>query len=107
MTPGPPITLCIINYNGEQYLRRTLEAAGRSRLPFAEVLVVDDASADRGLDLVRGCWPGARIVARERNGGPGAARNDGFRLATHDLILFADNDVALDPECAGRLRAGR
>ncbi len=105
MTVAAPITLCIINYNGEPYLQRTLLAAQRSSVRFAEVVLVDDASTDRSLELVRACYPEARIVTRERNGGPGAARNDGFRLATRDLILFADNDVELDPECAGRLRA--
>ena len=38
-----PVTLCIINYNGERYLERTLAAARRSASAFAEILVVDDA----------------------------------------------------------------
>jgi GT2 family glycosyltransferase len=105
VTAARPITLCVINYNGESCLEHTLKAARCTRAPFAEVLLVDDASGDRGLDLVRERFPEVRIVARERNGGPGAARNTGFRAATNDLILFADYDVALDPECSGRLRA--
>lgn len=100
-----PITLCIVNYNGEPYLDRTLSAARRSSVPFDEILLVDDASRDGSLELVRERYPEVRVIARERNGGPGAARNAGFRAATHDLILFADNDVALEPECAERLRA--
>jgi GT2 family glycosyltransferase len=32
------------------------------------------------------------------NGGPAVARNAGFRAARHDLILFADNDVAIGPD---------
>ena len=99
-----PVTLCIVNYNGERYLPRTLDAARRSALAFDEIVLVDDASPDRSVALVRECWPDVTVVRQETNGGPGAARNAGYRAARNDLILFIDNDVALTPECAGRLR---
>ncbi|HEX6106495.1 MAG TPA: glycosyltransferase [Gemmatimonadales bacterium] len=99
-----PITLCIINYNGERRLDQAIAAACRSDVSFGEILVVDDASADGSVPLLRSRHPQVRVVARERNGGPGAARNDGFRAAAHDLILFSDNDVILEPGCAGALR---
>ena len=102
---GPPVSLCIINYNGERRLDPVLAAAGRSTLEFAEVLVVDDASTDGSVALLRERHPAVRVVALERNGGPGAVRNAGFRSADHDLILFIDNDVALEPGCAEALRA--
>jgi glycosyltransferase involved in cell wall biosynthesis len=54
-----PVTLCVINWNGERYLERTLNAARRSRLRFDEVLLIDNASEDRSLELVRACFPGS------------------------------------------------
>lgn len=99
------MTLCIVNYNGEARLGRVLAAARGSAVPFGEILLVDDASRDASLDLIRREHPDVRVVARERNGGPAAARNDGFRAAAHDLVLFVDNDVALEPGCAGHLQA--
>jgi GT2 family glycosyltransferase len=101
---GAPVTLCIVNYNGEHRLDQVLAAAARSTLPFAEILVVDDASTDGGVARLGREHPGVRVVALPRNGGPGAARNAGFRSAANDLILFIDNDVALEPECAAALR---
>jgi GT2 family glycosyltransferase len=100
-----PVTLCIVNYNGERRLDQVLAAAARSELAFAEVLVVDDRSTDGSVALLRARHPQVRIVARDRNGGPGAARNAGFSAAAHDLVLFVDNDVSLDPGCAAALRA--
>ncbi|HKU61332.1 MAG TPA: glycosyltransferase [Gemmatimonadales bacterium] len=100
----PPVTLCIVNYNGERYLPRTLEAVRGSGLRFDEVLLVDDASPDRSVSLVRESWPEVRVLSQPGNGGPGAARNAGYAAARNDLILFIDNDVALTPECAERLR---
>ncbi len=99
-----PVTLCIINYNGERYLPRTLGAVRESGLAFDEVLLVDDASPDRSVALVRESWPEVTVLSQARNGGPGAARNAGYAAARNDLILFVDNDVALTPECAERLR---
>jgi GT2 family glycosyltransferase len=98
-----PATLCIVNYNGELYLPRTMEAVRRSGLRFDEILLVDDASQDRSVALTRECWPDVTVLAQPGNGGPGAARNAGYGAARNDLILFIDNDVALTPECAGRL----
>ena len=100
----PPVTLCIVNYNGERYLPRTLEAVRGSSLAFDEILLVDDASPDRSVALVRESWPEVTVLARATNGGPGAARNAGYAAARNDLILFIDNDVALTPGCAERLR---
>ncbi|HYC33685.1 MAG TPA: glycosyltransferase [Gemmatimonadales bacterium] len=102
---GPGVTLCVINYNGEHRLDRVLEAAAGSELGFAEILVVDDRSTDRSVALLRERHPGVRVAEQPSNLGPGAARNAGLRAARNDLVLFVDNDVALDPGCAGSLRA--
>ena len=100
---GRPVTLCIINYNGQRRLEPVLAAARRSTLPFDEIMVVDDRSTDASVALLREGHPDVRVVVQERNAGPGAARNAGWRSARHDLVLFIDNDVALDPGCAEAL----
>jgi GT2 family glycosyltransferase len=94
------LTLCIINHNGEPYLRDTLAAATASHQPFDEVLLVDNDSTDGGLDIARECFPAVRILRLGRNRGPGPARNAGAREAGNDRILFIDNDVVLLPGCA-------
>jgi GT2 family glycosyltransferase len=98
-----PTTLCVVNWNGERYLEHTLGAARQSGRRFDEILLVDNASDDRSVEIVRACFPEVTVLALDRNGGPGAARNAGFAAAQHDAILFADNDVALTRDCADRL----
>jgi len=100
-----PMTLCVINWNGERYLERMLAAARQSHRPFDEILLVDNASDDRSRALVREHFPDVTILALDRNDGPATARNAGFGAARHDRILFADNDVAIAPGCAERLEA--
>lgn len=99
------MTLCVVNYNGQAYLERTLTAARAVRPRFDEILLVDNASTDGSLELTRTCYPEVTVLALATNGGPGAARNAGFGAARHDLILFADNDVALTPEAPRLLAA--
>ena len=96
MSPEYRITLCIVNYEGAEYLPRALDAARRCVTPFAEILVVDNGSTDGGVAWLRGERPEARIIELAGNRGPAAARNAGFAAASHDLILFQDNDVQLE-----------
>lgn len=93
----------MINFNGEQYLCDSLEAVFALQGHCREVLLVDNASGDKSLDIVRSVFPSVRIIDFDTNRGPGAARNAGYRAALHDRILFVDNDVILAPDSAGTL----
>jgi hypothetical protein len=97
------VTACVVNYNGEPFLDSTLTALLRDGYPFAEVLLVDNASPDASVALVRERFPSVRILQLGENRGPAAARNAGWRAAACDLILFLDNDVALEPGCTSEL----
>ena len=39
-----PLSLCLINYNGENYLEETLESVLTQREKFREILLIDNAS---------------------------------------------------------------
>ena len=66
-----------------------------------EVVVVDDASRDStAAVLAREAERGGlelRTLRRERSGGPGGARNDGWRAARAPLVAFTDDDCVVDP----------
>ncbi len=94
----PPLSVCVVNFNGERYLAETLEAIRRTKAVVGEVLVVDSASTDGSEELVRGLGD-VKLISLPDNRGPGRARNIGYRAAKHDLICFVDNDVALEPMC--------
>jgi GT2 family glycosyltransferase len=100
---SPPVTLCIINYNGARYLRDALQATESFSRGFSEILLIDNASTDDSLDLVGASFPHVKIIRLSKNKGPGAARNAGFAAATFDLILFQDNDVRLQMGCTEQL----
>jgi GT2 family glycosyltransferase len=95
----------MINYNGERFLASSLRSALAQRDRFAEMVVVDDASQDGSLDLVRREFPSVRIVRLPENRGPAAARNAALRASATDLVVLVDNDVSLANDCVERLMA--
>ncbi len=96
-------TLCMVNYNGEKYLEESLGSVFLQKETFIEILLIDNASEDRSLEIVSHKFPTVKVIKLNKNAGPAVARNVGFREACSDLILFMDNDVSLAPECADNL----
>jgi GT2 family glycosyltransferase len=99
------VTLCVINHDGSDRLAPALVAALAQPGGFAEILLVDNASSDGSVALVRSRFPDVRVLAMPRNAGPGAARNAGLAAAANDLVLFQDNDVRMLPGCLAALLA--
>lgn len=67
----------------------------RAALPEAEVLVVDDASADATAEAARAA--GARVERHPANRGNGAAVKTGIRQASGEVVLLMDADGQMDP----------
>ncbi len=98
------LSVCVINRNGGDALVNTLASIMEQGDIVAEVLLVDNASDDGSPEKALACHPSVKLVRREDNCGPGAARNAGFRAAQYERILFVDGDVRLQPGCAAQLR---
>lgn len=63
-----------------------------------EMIVADDASADRTADVATGAGDRrVRVVRSERNRGPAGARNLALEHATGELVVFLDADDRLLP----------
>ncbi|HET7585389.1 MAG TPA: glycosyltransferase family 2 protein [Gemmatimonadaceae bacterium] len=92
---GERPTVCMINYNGEAYLERSLSALTAQMSSLAEIVMVDNGSTDGSRALVEARFPHVRLVAMPRNLGAAAARNVAIAEARTDLILLIDNDVTL------------
>jgi len=76
-----------------------------------EIIVVDDASTDDSADIVGRAAagdPAIRLVRHERNRKLGATIRTGIGAATHELVLYMDSDLPVDPDALGRaIRAMR
>lgn len=87
-------------YNAAAFLGEAIESVFAQDAQAREVIVVDDGSTD-ATGAVAASYAEVRVIA-QANGGIGAARNTGLRVASAPLIAFLDAD---DVWPAGRLAA--
>jgi len=93
----PLVSILIPAYNAERWVAETLRSALAQTWSRKEVILVDDGSTDRTLDIVRQFeGPELKIVA-QANAGAAAARNRAFAECQGDYIQWLDADDLLDP----------
>lgn len=92
------VSLVIPAYNEAERLGSTLERAvaylSRRGAPY-EVLVVDDGSRDRTIQVAEGYSDrGVRVIRHERNRGKGAAVRTGMLASQGTEVLLSDADAS-------------
>jgi glycosyltransferase involved in cell wall biosynthesis len=85
-------------YNRQDFIGRTLRSCLAQEFRDFEVVVVDDASTDGSVDVVRQFDDGRiRLLRHERNLGRCPSRNTGMAAARGDWFVFLDSDDELLP----------
>ena len=82
-------------YNVENYINRCLESILPQLDDNTELIIVDDCSPDKSVDICEDATEGlsnVRIKRRSKNGGLSAARNTGIEEAKGEYIWFVDSD---------------
>lgn len=95
----PTFSLVVIAYNRGDYIRQCLDSLVGQTFTDIEIIVVDDASTDGTLDVVRSYSDKdsrVRVIAKSRNEGAHLARLDGCAASTGDYVIFVDGDDALE-----------
>ena len=101
----PRVSVVIPAYNAESHLERAVASVLEQTLPPTQVVLVDDASTDGTLEVMRALaerHPEVVVVPLDENAGPGHARNRAFDIATGDWVAVHDADDVISP---GRLAA--
>ncbi len=89
-------------HNRVELLAQLLDSLAAQTLPFAEIIVVDNASSDGAAEVARS--RGCTVIQQTENVGFARAVNTGWRLATsHSWIAILNSDVTLDPYWLERL----
>jgi glycosyltransferase involved in cell wall biosynthesis len=99
-------SICIPNYNYERYLGRTIQSVRDQIGAELEILVSDNASTDRSMEVVRG-FGDARIRWQVNRCNVGFAGNldRAARLAVGDRMIMLSSDDLMPPGALATYRA--
>jgi glycosyltransferase involved in cell wall biosynthesis len=98
------VSICIPSYNGARWIGEALGSALAQTYERLEVLIVDDASTDNTLEVVRSFQdPRIRVVRNERNLGLVRNRNRCVRLSKGSLVKFLFQDDLLYSTCVEKM----
>ena len=100
----PTSSIVIVNYNGRDWLEPCLrEALAQATDAGAEVILVDNGSADGSVAFVAERFPGVVTLCLDRNEGFAAGANAGTRAARSDTVVLLNNDAVPERGWLGAL----
>jgi len=86
------VTVIIPAYNAEQTIVATIASVQQQTYQDWELIVIDDGSSDRTVELLKRIREPRMQVHHYSNGGVSVARNRGLTEASGELIAFLDAD---------------
>jgi glycosyltransferase involved in cell wall biosynthesis len=111
VTDKPLVTLALLAYNQERFVREAVEGALAQTYQPLEIILSDDCSEDRTLEVMTGlvqAYAGphqVRIRKSSRNLGIGSHVSEVLAASTGDFVVFAAGDDISAPERVSRLVA--
>ena len=105
----PRVAVLIPAYNEEKVIERTVQGALDSDYPNLRVIVIDDGSRDRTLEIVRRAFAaeeaaGRVLILTKPNGGKAEALNFGLEhIGNAELFVGIDADTIIAPDAIVRM----
>ena len=92
------VSIIVVNWNGEKFLQECLKALLSQTLKPLEIILVDNASTDGSLSLLRQ-FPALRIIALDYNAGFAKANNLAIAAASpeSEWIGLVNPDAFVEP----------
>src|ERR1017187_4250268 len=94
----PLVSILIPAYNAQEWMSDTIKSAQAQTWPRKEIIIVDDGSTDRTLDIARQFAAKSISILTQTNQGAAAARNRAYASSHGDYIQWLDADDLLAPD---------
>ena len=93
------VSVIIVNYNVSHFLEQALLSV-RKALEYidGEVIVVDNNSADRSVEMVKQKFPEVILVANQQNVGFSKANNIGIKMSKGEYVLLLNPDTVIEED---------
>jgi len=100
------VSIIIPVYNGEKYIKRSVENLRRLGYPSLEIIYVNDCSTDNTKTMLEKelqSLHNSTLINLKENQGEYKARYEGLKQATNDYIFFLDIDDLIFPGCISKM----
>ena len=92
------VSVIIPNFNGEAFIRNSVHSVLHQSYPNVEVIVVDNGSQDKSLEILRSHFPEVEVLEFPKNEGFAYAVNAGIEVANGEYIALLNNDAKADKD---------
>ncbi|MFO0582489.1 MAG: glycosyltransferase family 2 protein [Anaeromyxobacter sp.] len=100
------LSVIIVTYNSAHEIEACLRSLQAEIANWShEVFVVDNASKDRTLEVIRDSFPWVKLVANAHNAGFPGANNQAIAVATGELLLLLNPDTVVPERSIARMVA--
>ncbi len=97
------VSVIIVNYNGAHLLKECLESLRGQTYKDFEIVLVDNASTDGSVSLVKDTYPEVTVIENRENLGYGGGNNAGIRQSHGKYVVLLNNDTKADPRWLEKL----
>ncbi|HEY3277026.1 MAG TPA: glycosyltransferase family 2 protein [Syntrophorhabdaceae bacterium] len=98
------ISVVILNWNGNVFIRGCLDTVLSQDYPNLEVIVVDNGSSDGSQQIIRDEYKRVVLIEIARNLGFGGGNNIGIDRARGKYVLILNNDTEIDMSCVSEMK---
>lgn len=94
------ISIIIVNYNVRHFIKRTIESVYASITEGLnyDIHIVDNASIDGSVDMIRSSFPDVHLIANSENVGFSKANNQAIKIAKGKYILILNPDTVIQED---------
>lgn len=93
------LSIIIVNYNVKEFLQNLLKSIEKTCGNITkEIIVVDNASDDGSVEILREKYPYVRLIANKENLGFGAANNLGMSVSKGRFLLLINPDTIVQED---------
>ena len=99
------LSIIIVNWNTRDILRnclRSIYGLNAGQVDF-ETIVIDNASTDGSVEMLKSKFPQVRVIQNTRNHGFAAANNQGIKAANSKYVLLLNSDTLVLDNAIGKI----
>ena len=92
------VSVIIVNWNGIYFIQKCLDGLRAQTCRDFSIIMVDNASQDRSLEIVQKKYPEVKILAQSENIGFSAANNIAIKSKSTEYVALINNDAVPHPD---------